>query len=163
METPRSNNSNNKKLRQCTRNSLIPAKMILPLILWIVIIVIVLPIAALITVPLVVWRVIVNCAGRLLRPDLVGRLSSRDLVFTSDSFYGKARKNVISCSITKGSMQIQDLRKRFRARILDRPEYFKLKCRPVLFLGYWFWQYTSDNVSSSYCIPHFDISDCTER
>ncbi|CAG7785077.1 unnamed protein product [Allacma fusca] len=114
--------------------------MLLPLILWIVILVIVFPIAAIITVPLVVWRLTVNLIAIFWRKDLVGCLSSRDLVFTSDDFYGKARKNVISCSITFGSMSIHDLRSTFKERILDKPVYSKLKCRPILFMGYWFWK-----------------------
>ena len=122
-------------------------KMLLPFILWIVLILIVLPILAIITIPLMIWRAIVNIIVNLFRKDLVGKLSSRDLVFTSDDFYGKARKNVISCSITLGGMNINDLRRTFKQNVLDKTDFLKLKCRPIQFLGYWFWQYSVDNVS----------------
>lgn len=80
------------------------------------------------------------------RSDLVEALDSRDLVFTGDEYYGKPRKCVISCTVLSGQVSLQTLREKFQKNVLDKPQFFRLCCRPKRFLGYWFWQKTEIQV-----------------
>jgi hypothetical protein len=114
--------------------------MIIPLVFWIFIIILVLPIYMLVLVPLAVWRLVVNLIVYLTRPDILASLDSRDLVFTGDDYYGKARKSVISSIVLKGPATLDKLKERFKVNILEKPHFLKLRCRPFCFMGYWFWQ-----------------------
>lgn len=114
--------------------------MIVPLVFWIFIFVLVLPIGSLFIIPLAILRLCVNIVAYFTRPDLLASLDSRDLVFTGDDYYGKARKSVISSIILKGPTTLESLKEKFTKNVLDKPHFYRLHCRPFRFMGYWFWQ-----------------------
>lgn len=119
--------------------------MILPLILWICLIVLVLPVYLVIVIPLGIWRIIVDLLAKT-RSNIVEPLDSRDLVFTGDDYYGKPRKCVISCTVLSGTVTLDTLKERFQKNVLDKPNFFRLLCRPQRFLGYWYWHKTEVQV-----------------
>lgn len=119
--------------------------MILPLILWICLIVLVLPVYLVIVIPLGIWRILIDLLAKT-RPNIVEPLDSRDLVFTGDDYYGKPRKCVISCIVMSGSVTLETLREKFQKNVLDKPNFFRLHSRPKRFLGYWYWQKTEIQV-----------------
>jgi hypothetical protein len=123
--------------------------MIFPLIFWIVLIVLVLPISILVIIPLALYRLLVNTIVFFTRSDIVASLDSRDLVFTGDDYYGRARKSVISSIILKGPATLEILKERFTRNVLDKPHFYKLNCRPFCFMGYWFWQRVEIQASNS--------------
>lgn len=87
--------------------------MFIPLVFWIFIIILVLPVYVLVLTPLAVWRLCVNLIAYLTRPDIVASLDSRDLVFTGDDYYGRARKSVISSIILNGPATLNTLKERY--------------------------------------------------
>ncbi|OXA63003.1 uncharacterized protein LOC110863178 isoform X2 [Folsomia candida] len=115
--------------------------MFIPLVFWIFIIILVLPVYVLVLTPLAVWRLCVNLIAYLTRPDIVASLDSRDLVFTGDDYYGRARKSVISSIILNGPATLNTLKERFTKNVLDKPHFFKMRSRPYVFMGYWFWRH----------------------
>lgn len=122
--------------------------MIVPLVFWVGILILVVPIYVLVLIPLIIWRVIVNLCAHFMRPDIVASLNSRDLVFTGDDYYGRARKSVISSIILKGPVSLDTLKEKFRRNVLDKSHFYKLRCRPFRFMGYWFWQKVDIKVNS---------------
>jgi len=127
----------------CCQNALmnVIVNMILPLILWIGVLVFVVPLYGLITIPLIIWRLIVNTLVYFFRPDFQSHLTSRDLTFIGDEYYEtKARKIVISTIMLNGNLDVKVLRKLFAQRMLTSPQFYRLHCRPFQYFGYWFWQ-----------------------
>jgi predicted MPP superfamily phosphohydrolase len=122
--------------------------MLMPLLLWILIILFILPPWTVCMFFFLIWRLIVNFIVWASRPDLVAHLTSRDIVFTSDDFDGKVRKNLTNCAVVDGPIDLAQFRTEVKKRIIDRPYYQRLNCRPVIFFGYYFWQKQDYQVSS---------------
>ena len=123
------------------------AEMFVPLILWALILLFVFPVYLFALIIFGTYRLLINFIVWKWKPDLVAHFTSRDLMFTCDDFTGKVRKSVINVTVLEGSLSLQNLREEISKRLLSKPYFFKLHCRPTLFMGYWFWQKTDLNVS----------------
>jgi hypothetical protein len=124
--------------------------MFVPLILWALIFLLIFPFYVLSVIIFGLYRLLINFIVWKWKPDLVAHFTSRDLAFTSDDFRGKVRKSVINVTVVDGRLTLEALRTQLRQRLLAKPFFFKLHARPVLFMGYWFWQNTDLHVSHSF-------------
>ena len=124
--------------------------MIAPLVVWLIILIFIFPVYLLSVIIFGLWRIFVNFIVWKWKPDYIEHFSSRELSFACDDFNGRIRKNVINVSILNGELKIEELREGIRSRLFSSDYFIKLQCRPVLFLGYWFWERTSVNVSIVY-------------
>lgn len=127
--------------------------MLAPLLVWVIILLFVFPIYLLAVIVFGFWRIVVNFIVWKWKPDLVAHFTSRDLAFTSDDFEGNIRKTIINVTVLKGSLDIDVLREGVKHRLLNNPFCFKMHCRPLLYMGYWFWQRTEVNVSQVLRFP----------
>lgn len=121
--------------------------MLMPIILWVLIFILFMPFYIVSMAIFVIYRLIVNLIVWAFKPDLVSHLTSRDIVFTSDDFDGSVRKNLVNLAVIDGIVDIEAFREVFKKRILSKPIYNRLNCRPTIFMGYYFWKLQDYKVS----------------
>jgi len=121
---------------------------VIPLIVWMLILIFIFPVYLFSIIIFGIYRLLVNFIVWKWKPDFIEHFSSRELSFACDDFNGKVRKNVLNVSILNGNLSAPKLREGIRTRLFTQKYFTKLQCRPVLFMGYWFWEKTSVNLES---------------